>query len=427
MRLKLRSLSSYLIKRPELLFILIAIPFGLVSAAIVPQISITDENSHLLRIHQLSRGEMVCRGGTTYPGEVIDKSKTGDNGGREYTRDFSDRIDMPEQAFRCGSAAGYSLLAYLPQVIGAIFAQLIHPTAASIVLFARIFSLLFYVGAVYFIIKWVKAGKYVFFVVALIPQMIHLAASLSADMMNNVLALSIVAFIINLFTQKHKISKRQILILLGLVAAAALLKKNLILLFLPMLFLPKELFRKNSLKAPFNLQKWAIACCAGVVALVVYIFWAKLTFVESASVVGAANPVEQRPLLFFNLIFNTYFSDYGDLVLRGVFGEFSSFLYHFPTILVVVQIILLLLAYLYQPVSESGITMRNKKWFILASAAAFSISILAITYGMYVEWGLKRGIVEYADGVQGRYFTALLVCLIPVFAWVHKYVRVIAK
>ena len=62
MRLKLRSLSSYLIKRPELLFILIAIPFGLVSAAIVPQISITDENSHLLRIHQLSRGEMVCRG-----------------------------------------------------------------------------------------------------------------------------------------------------------------------------------------------------------------------------------------------------------------------------------------------------------------------------------------------------------------------------
>lgn len=61
-----------------------------------------------------------------------------------------DRIDMPEQAFRCGSAAGYSLLAYLPQVIGAIFAQLIHPTAASIVLFARIFSLLFYVGAVYF-------------------------------------------------------------------------------------------------------------------------------------------------------------------------------------------------------------------------------------------------------------------------------------
>lgn len=426
--IRLKKLLDYLHKKPELVFVLIALPFGLFSAFFVPQISVTDENSHLLRIYQISQGEFICKNKTTYPTDIVNKSATGNNGSRDYTKDFTDNIyDSGDRKYGCGSAAGYSPLAYAPQSIGAIISQLIHPTTASFVLFARIASLLFYVSAVYFIIRKVRVGKYVFFVVALIPQMIHLAASLSADMMNNVATLAIVALTLNLFTQKTKINKRQMLALFGLVVGSVLLKRNLILLFLPMLFLPARLFKDSDSKIPFNVHKWTLALCVMIFAASIYLLWAHLSYVETNFVAGALNPVAERPILFLNLLFNTYLSDYGDLVLRGVFGEFSSFLYHFPTILVFLQMITLLAVLLYRPAGSKVDTVINNKWLIISSFVSVVLSILAITYGLYTEWGLKRGIVEYADGVQGRYFTSLIVLLIPLFAWISRYVSIKAK
>jgi len=425
---QLKRVLNYLYKRPEIVFILIALPFGVFSAVFVPQMSVTDENAHLLRAYQVARGEFICQKGSIYPQDIIDKSKSGTNGSRNYTMDFSDTIDNSEQnKFACGSAAGYSPIAYIPQALGVTAAEFIHPTAATMVLFARIANLLLYIIALYWIIKKVRVGKYVFFVVALIPQMVHLAASLSADMINNVVTLGLVALILNLFIQQQKVSKKQIFLLLCLVVASALLKKNLVFILLPLVFLPSKLFIENKVKSiPFNIHKWALAGVTVATFALAYVVWTKLSFVNSVAVVGLPNPIEQHPNLFFNLLFNTYLSDYGDLVLRGVIGEFSSFLYHFPTILVFIQLIILLIAYLSESTSSIRIIARNK-WLVISMTAAFVISIFAITYGLYTEWGLKRGIAEYADGVQGRYFTALLILLVPLFAWISRYVSVKVK
>lgn len=428
MRRKVRGALNYLYERPEVVFVIIALPFGLFSAVFVPQMSVTDEDTHLLRAYQVAHGEFVCHKKSSYPQDIIDKHKSGSPSTRMYTMDFSDTIDdSNEKRYTCGSAAGYSPLAYIPQATGVLGAQLIHPTAATMVLFARIANLLFYVVALYWIIKKVRVGKYIFFIVALIPQMIHLAASLSADMINNVVTLGVVALTLNLFVQKHRISRKQIILLICLVVAAALLKKNLVFTLLPLVFLPVGLFAENKIKnIPFNIHKWALAGVSVITFGVVYLVWSKLSFANLPSAVGLANPIEEHPNLFLNLLFNTYLSDYGDLVFRGVIGEFSSFLYHFPTILVFGQIIILLMVYLCNT-SRVNLIVAQNKWLVISATVAFVISILAITYGLYTEWGLKRGIAEYADGVQGRYFTALLVLLIPLFAWVSRYVSVKVK
>lgn len=423
---KIKIIFNYLYRRPALLFVLIALPFGLFSAFYVPQISVTDENAHILRIYQISQGEVICQGNYEYPKDIVDKSLTHKD--RSYTADYSDEIEFNDtQHHSCGSAASYSPIAYIPHVIGALIAQFFHPTAATVVLAARLAGLIFYLAAVYMIIKKVRIGKYVFFVIALIPQMIHLAASLSADMMNNVATLAIVAMMLNLFVQNAPIAKKQVITLIGLMMAAALLKLTIIIILLPLIFLPVKLFKKNSIHSfPFNIQKWSLAGVAAFLVGGTYLLWSKLSFFARPEVEGLPNPIAEQPNLFLNLLFNTYLSDYGDLVLRGVFGEFSSFLYHFPTALVILQIVTLLIVLLYHsPDSIRKIT--SNKWLIIGMTSAFVLSILAITYGMYTEWGLKRGISEYADGVQGRYFTALLVLLIPLFAWISKYISIKVK
>ena len=407
---------------------LIALPFGLFSAFFVPQMSVTDEDSHFLRSYQVGHGEFVCFKNSAYPQEVIAKSKSSSDGQRGYTNDFSDTINYSDQQmFKCGSAAPYSPVAYMPQAIGMLVAQTIHPTTATMVLFARIANLLFYISALYWIIKRVRVGKYVFFVVALIPQMIHLAASVSADVTNNVVTFGLVAVLLNLFVQKTKLNGKQIIILLSFVAAIALLKRNLLLLILPLIFLPTRLFIRNNIKnIPFNIQKWTLAVVTVLVFAVLYVLWQKISFVAGVPATDVYDPIEHHPNLFLNLLFNTYMSDYGDLVLRGVFGDFSSFLYHFPMILVVVQVVVLLIAFLYDN-SKMGRVIAENKWLIISMTATFVLSVFAVTYGLYTEWGLKRGIIQYADGVQGRYFTALLVLLIPLFLWVRKYIAIEAK
>ena len=421
MKKGVKKLLDFLYKRPEVVFVLIAVPFGAFSAFYVPQMSVTDEDSHLLRAYQVARGEFVCHKSSMYPQDVIDM----------FTKDFSDVSDVIDESdqkkFVCGSAAGYAPIAYIPQAVGITFAKATHPTVASMVFMARIANLFVYILALYLIIKKVRVGKYVFFVIALIPQMIHLAASLSADTINNVIVLGIVALVFNLFIQKQKISKKQILLLIILIAAVAVLKRNLILVLFPLAFLPAQLFKENkNNKIPFNVHKWTLAAAAALMFGITYLIWSKLSFVYTVPAVGLPNPIEIHPNLFINLLFNTYLSDYGDLVLRGVFGEFSSFLYHFPTILVFLQIVILLLAYLYDP-QRNIRTLAQNKWLVISMTSAFILSVFAITYGLYTEWGLKRGIQEYADGVQGRYFTALLVLLVPLFAWIGKYVSIRVK
>lgn len=425
MKNRIKTMLGAMYRYPERVFVVLAVIFGTFSAIAVPQISITDEDTHLKRAYQVAQGQFVCQKATDYPLDIIEKSRTGAGGNREYTSDFTNEVDESDRGrFSCGSAAGYSPIGYLPQAAGIAAANAIHPTTGTMVLLARLANLILYVAAGYLIIRKVLVAKYVFFIVLLIPQMIHLAASLSADSLNNIVTLGIFALILNLFIQTSKISRKQIAVLITLLVSAALLKVSLFFILLPLLFLPVKLFKDNKItNVPFNIQKWSLGLLALISSALAYLLWMGISQVESSMVGGVADPIEDQPSLILNLYFNTYFSDYGDLVLRGVFGEFSSFLYHFPTILIIAQLALLLLAFLHTSGINKAIKkVRSNKWLVLSSTSAFVVSIIAITYGLYKAWGLKRGITLYADGVQGRYFTALLVLLIPFFAWVSKYI-----
>jgi hypothetical protein len=46
---------------------------------------------------------------------------------------------------------------------------------------------------------------------------------------------------------------------------------------------------------------------------------------------------------------------------------------------------------------------------------------------MYSQWALRAGIVDHAEGVQGRYFTALLALLIPLFVWIRERLEIRPK
>lgn len=417
--------------KPELVFATLAIPFGILSAIMVPQLSVADESMHFLKAYNLASGNLGAEN-CHYPQIIYDTAFSAHNG--VYESNFTNMINLSHtEPGECGSAASYTPIMHIPQAIGIFIAKLINPTTGSMILLARLTNLLFFVAIIYYVIKKVKIGKWAFTVVALFPLSIHLAASLSADVMNNVIILAFIAFVFNLFVQKDKLSRKQLLILLILSCLLALTKAtNIVLLFI-LLFLPRDLFSKNKLAAmPFNVKKWSVVLLCAVLSVLSLAGWQKAYNAPLAST--TENALSNDPTRFPAIFYNTYvnpFLDYSDIVLRGIVGEFSSFQYHLPSSIVFLCLLTLLLAMLHKNKKEEVAIKKPSLPLITGSSGALALLIIAVTYAMYTVWATlpERFGPDaiYADGVQGRYFVAALTLLIPLFVWLRQFITVKMK
>ena len=417
-----------LVVRPEMVFIILTLIFGSLSAFLVPQLSVSDENMHFLRSYNLASGKLgneEC----IYPADISIKAGSVYEG--ISSPDYTHKVDFSKNTkATCGSAASYSPIMHLPQAVGMLMAKLTYPSTALIVLLGRLLNVAFYAVAVYYIIKHVRIGKWAFVVIGLFPLMIHMAASLSGDVMSNVLILAVVALIFNLFTLKTKLSRKQILLLFTLICLISLSKVTNVLLLLPLLLLPASSFARNntSHRLPFSLEKWSIIGLGGIIGVLSMVGWQKVYNVAAPS--SPENHLS-NPLGFLEILINTYISPffgYNDLILRGVVGEFASFQYHLPIFMIFLAFFLLFVVMLRRDKKEEKIMKPTSRRLVVGSLSTLCILIMVISYAMYTVWAVQPYRLgpdaAYADGVQGRYFTALLVLLVPLFIWLRRFISV---
>ena len=133
-------------------------------------------------------------------------------------------------------------------------------------------------------------------------------------------------------------------------------------------------------------------------------------------------------------MFNTYISPtigYTDVVLRGSVGDFSSFKYHLPLFILIPLFSLLFLSLLHYNKKDQELLGEQAGKLAVYNLVTIGMFVCAVSYAMYTAWALLpfrfgEG-AYYADGVQGRYFTATAVMLIPVGLWLQKYINVRTK
>lgn len=424
----MKLIKKILSLQPETYFVALALFFGTISAFVVPQLSVNDEGAHLLRSYSITSGDITgyeC----SYPSELINKVQ--DSSSSKYPVEYAVKNSQEYLPYSCGSAGAYFPLMHLPQVIGVFIAKILYNSPSALVLLGRLANLLFFTIAMYFIIKKVVIGKWVFFVIGLLPATLHAAASLSYDTFNAVAIFAFVALLLNLYLQKQPLNKKQILLLAALsIFVAASKTTNVVLL--PLIFiLPKKLFKNPLLRLRWSPATNKILVTFGVLVLsaLSIIIWQKLS--GAIPTVTSSTVVDENPLYFLVVLYNTYinpFFGYNDILLRGTVGEFSSFKHHLPTFLVIVCYGLITFVLLADDRDSKKITRKNLSWLAVCTVVALVVSILAITYGLYKIWATlpdRFGPHAYfADGVQGRYFTPLFVLLIPFGLWLRKYIRI---
>ncbi len=432
MRQQLNKLKKLLVT-PEYLALLLILVFGGISAFIVPQMTVNDEGAHFLKAYALSEGKLSGKT-CVFPQSIF---KEAGSSPEVIPTSSSQPINYQDTSTKgCGSAAGYAPTMHLPQAAGIIAAKAVNGSPDLLVLFGRLANVMFYAAAIFFIIRFVVIGKWAYFVIAVFPLMIHTAGSLSADTINNVIVMATLAYIINLFVQSKKLSRNQFITLLLLSVMLALTKQTNLVLLLPLAALPSKLFKKNDVRfdLPFNIRKWlaigAILFAGAATVIIAYKFLGSMLFYSDSP----ENPLFNDPLRFFLIAYNTYINPtigYGDLLIRGIVGEFSAFRYHLPTFIVFAQFVGLLIALFYPTMSERRVILGNIKIFALLSATSLILLVTAITIALYSAWAIlpiRLGVgAFYADGVQGRYFTAALVALVPIAVYLRRWIKIEAK
>ena len=422
------------IKKPENVFISLSLFFGVLSAILVPQLSVSDENMHYLRAYGISQGRIESGSRCTLPKDVAKRAGSVYEG--NFSSDYSKPIDRSSLNIdKCSSASGYPPIMHLPQAIGIGIANTIHGSLGITILFGRLFNLIFYSIALYFIIKWVRVGKWAFVATGLFPLMIHLSASLSGDCMANIAIFTTVATLLNLFSQKHPMTRRQQLLIVFIFCFSILTKSVSILLLFPLIFLPKHLFSPNkNKKIPFNVQKWSLIIFASVLAGLCLILWLQI-YTQPLLTTGAAhNPLHSNPLKFIAILFNTYINPrlpVSDDIIRGIIGAFSAFKYGLPLFVLMPSFSLLFLSLLHYNKKDQELLGEQTGKLAVYNLATIGMFVCAVSYAMYTAWALLpfrfgEG-AYYADGVQGRYFTATAVMLVPVGLWLQKYINVRTK
>ena len=422
------------IKKPENVFISLSLFFGVLSAITVPLLSVADEGHHYMRSYTLSQGRIESGKSCSLPKDILLKVKEAE--ANNFITSYKKLINKNDtEIHKCSSATGYPPIMHLPQAIGIGIANTIHGSLGITILFGRLFNLIFYSIALYFIIKWVRVGKWAFVATGLFPLMIHLSASLSGDCMANIAIFTTVAALLNLFSQKRPITRRQQLLVVFVFCFSILTKSVSILLLFPLIFLPKHLFSPNkNKKIPFNIQKWIILTSIGAIAIVSILIWQKIYGQPLLTTGAAHNPLHSNPLKFIAILFNTYISPtigYADVVLRGSVGDFSSFKYHLPLFILIPLFSLLFLSLLHYNKKDQELLGEQTGKLAVYNLATIGMFVCAVSYAMYTAWALLpfrfgEG-AYYADGVQGRYFTATAVMLVPVGLWLQKYINVRTK
>ena len=422
------------IKKPENVFISLSLFFGVLSAILVPQLSVSDENMHYLRAYGISQGRVESGSRCTLPKDVAKRAGSVYEG--NFSSDYSKPIDRSSLNIdKCSSASGYPPIMHLPQAIGIGIANTIHGSLGITILFGRLFNLIFYSIALYFIIKWVRVGKWAFVATGLFPLMIHLSASLSGDCMANIAIFTTVAALLNLFSQKRPMTRRQQLLIVFIFCFSILTKSVSILLLFPLIFLPKHLFSPNkNKKIPFNVRKWSLIIFASVLAGLCLMLWLQI-YTQPLLTTGAAhNPLHSNPLKFIAILFNTYINprlSVSDDIIRGIIGAFSAFKYGLPLFVLIPSFSLLFLSLLHYNKKDQELLGEQTGKLAVYNLATIGMFVCAVSYAMYTAWALLpfrfgEG-AYYADGVQGRYFTATAVMLVPVGLWLQKYINVRTK
>lgn len=302
-------------------------------------------------------------------------------------------------------------LAYVPQALGFTLARVLDLNSIALLYLGRFFNLLLFAAVGTLTIKRLSFGKNAFFGVSILPMSLHLAASLSYDVV--ILAGSglFAAVCLDLAYKAEKVSVKDVVLLACIMAVMGPCKMVYGAIAGFCLLIPVKKFG--------NWKKWTISAVAVLGSFLAAMDVVNLRTVamytqESDSYVAWAEEAGysfaeliHQPVHVLQLFYNTV-AWQGESLYSGMLGEAlgnRDAVLNTPYLVILLLTVCLILLALKKPGEEIVIKIKARLWIWFICLVIFG----ALMFSMLLAWTPKSS--NMVQGVQGRYMLPLL----PIF------------
>lgn len=449
--LSLKTTFRQIIK-PEILFVVFSLTFGLILVFLTPPMEVPDENVHFPREYQISDMNFIAdklpslshgdqtRYGAETP-KSINSAVFGLLGDVPYGADHKVHLNTYRTFLRqdldvhnteplpTEPPSTYSPIAYIPQVVGICVGKAFNAPPIVLIWLGRITNLIAFTVLIYFAIRLLPFAKWGLVLLALNPMSLFLGASLSPDALNISLAFLFVSLVVSTYGTKRQISHAKLILITGVLSALALSKPTG-LVFAPLIFtIPWRAFTSRKKHISF------VIISIGIAAVLFLLWnWGIRDIVKEAVFIQAnGRPVSQSAQLAYilnhplgyakDLITNFVIvvpNSAGDSVFRqfwGIFGAGTVDAIN-PVWVMVVYAVMLVLAALYQSGRGTSLTTNKKLIFL----SLFLIAAAGTITAMYLNFtNVGSSLIQ---GVQGRYFVPFSILLLALFTGRRKILNI---
>ena len=396
----------------EKLFLLTAIPLGLLYLVFVPIGRAPDEIAHYARAYSISTGDLITK--KDNKGGAIDElplmifrgaiTTPGDNYKNVYNNSIDNTKDTITTAFN--TSAVYNFIVYTPQVMGILIGRIFNLPIITIGYLARLANLICFITLVYFSIKLIPFFKKYIYFLSLLPIVLQQSASISSDGLTLGIILFFVSYVLFLkYNDQEKINKNQFIIL----TISALVLSLCKIVYLPLCLLPYIIPQDKFLNKKDKYIKITLLIIFSTLCNLIWLKVASGYLLETNSGVNPGKQVEYvlfHPFSYIKTLLITAKETTLLLIYQGMGRFLESLEVDQGTIYPLMSFIILFLISYFENLKSKMFENKNK---IITFIILFGTIILICT-SLYVQWTpLKHFMV---NGLQGRYFLPLMV-LVP--------------
>lgn len=418
-------LLAVLRKKPQQVFLFTGTLLAVIYLLLLPPLAVPDEEEHLKEAYyQLNRilGKQQKEGTVLMDLEDF-------HGMQEFgtTPSLCEYDRLKESFFKKGRETGTievdrfdtqaPMVTYLPGMAGIFLGKALGLNGVKVIVLGRVFSILFYVFTMYWVIRLMPMGKGAAFILAILPMTIQQCCSYSYDSVVIELAFLYLAVLFGLIYKEEPIRRWQVVLYVFFVVMLSICKGGTYMpLCLLTMLIPVSRFRDKK-------QKWmfvGIMALAAVFAFLSstlgYVLYVAAPTAEQAAnsylageAYGAAGLLKE-PLTFIYLSVRTLFLD-GDGFLETMLGMQLGWLNIFVSRIVIYGLLFLMALSMQARAGEDDMEVTAGQKIFYALVALMPLGMVLVS--MFMSWTPKNS-TEIA-GIQGRYLLPALPVLLLLF------------
>lgn len=318
------------------------------------------------------------------------------------------------------NTALYSPVSYIPQALGIRIATLFTNNILIIAYFARLINWVCITTLIFYSIKITPFAKEFLLIVTLLPINIQESTSLAPDGMVVALTCFMISFTLYaIYVKKEKFDFRYI----TLIYILSILIASYKIVYLPfcMIFflIPNERFGSRK-------KYWMHAVCAAVLTLIISLIWLKACngfLIKTGTNSGLQiEYIFREPLNYILIVLRTIYENASAWILQLCGGSLALLNVSVSGAVILPYFIILINSLLEsRKTIDSNVfnntELKDKKYSflkIICGVIVILCTVLIFT-SLYVQWTSVYSPI--IDGIQGRYFVALLY---PLYLYLRK-------